>query len=125
MIRLAAEQGRVVKPDQFPDRGYFYRSDQFSLARIGVPSIYLRAGTDFIEPVTPGEDDPLTIWTREHYHQPSDEYDVSWNLSGMLRDAVLAYRITLAIANDPAMPAWNKGDEFEAARLRALAALAD
>ena len=46
--RLAREQGRTVKPDQFPDRGFFYRSDQFNFAKIGVPAMYYNAGTDFI-----------------------------------------------------------------------------
>ena len=46
---IAAEQGRVVKPDQFADKGYFYRSDQFSFAQIGVPAMYLDTGTDFVD----------------------------------------------------------------------------
>ncbi len=121
--RFAAEQGRVVKPDQFPDKGYFYRSDQFSLAKLGVPAMYLKSGTDFVDR-PPGwgrqqQDQHTTV----HYHQPSDEYDPSWNLDGMVQDALLGYWTGLTIANADAMPTWNPGDEFEAARLDALEAL--
>ena len=62
------------------------------------------------------------IWyTEVNYHQPSDEYDPNWNLEGMVDDALLGYWTGLAIANADEMPVWNVGDEFEAARLEALA----
>jgi Zn-dependent M28 family amino/carboxypeptidase len=48
VARIAARQRRTVKLDQFPDRGAFYRSDQFSFAKIGVPALYLKTGTDFV-----------------------------------------------------------------------------
>jgi hypothetical protein len=60
-----------------------------------------------------------------NYHQPSDEYDDSWNFEGMVADALLGYRIGLAIANADEMPTWVPGDEFEAARLEALAEVED
>ena len=59
-------------------------------------------------------------YLREHYHKPSDEYDPSWNLDGMVDDALLGYWTGLAIANADEMPTWVPGDEFEAARLEAL-----
>jgi hypothetical protein len=60
-----------------------------------------------------------------NYHQPSDEYNDSWNFDGMISDALLGYWAGLAIANADGMPEWNEGDEFEAARLEALAAESD
>ncbi len=125
LIPLAEAQGRVVKPDQFPDRGYFYRSDQFSFARIGVPAMYLDQGTDFIDRPAGWGEEQVNNWTEIHYHQPSDEYDPSWNFDGMIDDTLLGYRTALAIANADEMPTWNEGDEFEAARLEALAAVED
>jgi Zn-dependent M28 family amino/carboxypeptidase len=119
---IAAEQGRVVKPDQFADRGYFYRSDQFSFAKIGVPAMYLDTGTDFVDRPPGWGKEQVNHYTDVHYHQPSDEYDDSWNFDGMISDALLGYWTGLAIANADEMPKWNEGDEFEAARLEALAA---
>jgi Zn-dependent M28 family amino/carboxypeptidase len=118
---IAEEQGRVVKPDQFSDKGYFYRSDQFSFAKIGVPAMYLDTGTDFVDRPPEWGREQQNHYTEVNYHQPSDEYDPSWNLDGMVEDAKLGYWTGLALANADEMPVWNKGDEFEAARLEALA----
>ncbi len=117
---IAAEQGRVVKPDQFADRGYFYRSDQFSFAKIGVPALYLDEGTDFVDRPPDWGKQQINHYTDVNYHQPSDEYDDSWNFDGMITDALLGYWTGLAIANADEMPSWVPGDEFEAARLEAL-----
>jgi Zn-dependent M28 family amino/carboxypeptidase len=125
MSAIAAEQGRVVKPDQFPDRGYFYRSDQFSFAKIGVPAMYLDTGTDFVDRPPEWGKEQVNHYTNVNYHQPSDEYDDSWNFDGMIQDALLGYWTGLAIANADEMPKWNEGDEFEAARLEALEAVAE
>ena len=122
VIKYAADQGRVVKPDQFADRGYFYRSDQFSFAKIGVPAVYLEPGTDYIDRPPEWGRERVEEYTEHHYHQPSDEYDPNWNLSGMIQDAQIGFWTGLAVANADEMPSWNEGDEFEAVRLEALAA---
>lgn len=122
---FAAEQGRVVKPDQFPDRGYFYRSDQFNFAKIGVPAMYLDQGTDFVDRPPDWGKQQINHYTDVNYHQPSDEYDDSWNFDGMIDDALLGFWTGLAIANADEMPSWVPGDEFEAARLEALSAVED
>ena len=120
-VMIAEEQGRIVKPDQFSDKGYFYRSDQFSFAKIGVPAMYLDTGTDFVDRPPEWGREQQNHYTEVNYHQPSDEYDPSWNLDGMVDDALLGYWTGLAIANADEMQRWNAGDEFEAARLEALA----
>ena len=122
---IAEEQGRVVKPDQFADKGYFYRSDQFSFAKIGVPAMYLDTGTDFVDRPPEWGRQQLDHYTEVNYHQPTDEYDPSWSFDGMVDDALLGFWTGLAIANADEVPAWNPGDEFEAARLQALEAVAD
>ncbi len=119
---IANEQGRVVKPDQFADRGSFYRSDQFNFAKIGVPAMYLDTGTNFVDRPPEWGREQQDHYTDVNYHQPSDEYDPGWNFDGMLSDATLGYWVGLAIANADEMPTWNAGDEFEAARLKSLAA---
>ncbi|MBT8108601.1 MAG: M28 family peptidase [Gammaproteobacteria bacterium] len=122
---IAEEQGRVVKPDQFADKGYFYRSDQFSFARIGVPAMYLDTGTDFVDRPPDWGREQQNHYTEVNYHQPTDEYDSNWNLDGMVQDALLGYWTGLAIANANKMPTWLPGDEFEAARIEALRAVGD
>jgi Zn-dependent M28 family amino/carboxypeptidase len=117
---IAAEQGRVVKPDQYSDRGYFYRSDQFSFAKIGVPAMYLDSGTDFVDRPPEWGREQQDHYTDVNYHQPSDEYDDSWNFEGMIADASIGFWAGLAIANADEMQKWEEGDEFEAARLEAL-----
>ncbi len=120
---VAEYQGRVVKADQFPDRGYYYRSDQFSLARIGVPALYIKEGTDFIGRPAGWGEDSINAYTALNYHQPSDELTADWNFDGMVQDARFGFWAGLIIANDDELPAWLPGDEFEAARLEALSAL--
>lgn len=115
----AAKQGRVVKGDQFPDRGLFYRSDQFSLAKIGVPAMYLSGGTEFLDDPE-GNKVKMDEWVATNYHQQSDELNDSWSFDGMVQDAQVGLYAGLAIANAEQAPAWNPGDEFEAARLAAL-----
>ncbi len=122
---VAARQDRTVVGDQHPDRGYFYRSDQFNLAKIGVPAIYFDGGVDF-------RDDPdgsvlatMERWTEIDYHQPSDELEDHWVWDGVIEDTRAGFFAGLHIANADQMPTWNQGDEFEAARLAALADVAE
>jgi Zn-dependent M28 family amino/carboxypeptidase len=121
---LAAAQGREVLPDQAPDRGFFYRSDQFSFAKIGVPAIYLDAGRKYRGKPEGWGKEIQEKWEEEQYHQPSDEISPDWNYDGMIDDARLGFFASLWIANQDAMPTWTPGDEFEAARKQALAAVA-
>ncbi len=121
---LARRQGRTVTPDQFPDRGLYYRSDQFSLARIGVPALYLKGGTDIVGKPAGWGKDQIEKWTGAHYHQPSDQITADWSFDGMIEDAQLGLFCGLAVAQADTLPAWKPGDEFEAARKAALAALA-
>ena len=120
---IAAGQGRTVKPDQFPDRGYFYRSDQYNFARIGVPAMYLKAGTDFIGRPAGWARQQIEYFEAHHYHQPSDELRDDWNFDGMIEDARLGFLTGWIIANTVMPQTWNPGDEFEAARLRALSTI--
>lgn len=117
---ISDEQGRVLKPDQFPSRGYFYRSDQFSFAKTGVPAVYLKPGMDFVDRPEGWGKAQINHFTEVNYHQPSDEYEDSWNFDGAVVDAQLGFWTGLAVANADEMPTWNPGDEFEAARLKAL-----
>jgi Zn-dependent M28 family amino/carboxypeptidase len=120
---IAALQGRKIVPDQFPDKGFFYRSDQFALARIGVPAAYFDAGTDVLGKPPGWGKAQQEEWEAKHYHQPSDELRPEWNLAGAVEDAQLYLYLGLKVANATALPAWKPGDEFEAARKKAIADL--
>ena len=121
--RLAQAQGRTLLGDQYPDRGYYYRSDQFSFAKIGVPALFFNEGTDVIGKPAGWGKQKHDEWELKQYHQPSDKLDGSWNFDGMIEDAQLDFYAGWLVAQADALPAWNPGDEFEAARKRALAAL--
>ena len=120
--RLAQEQGRTVEPDQFPDRGFFYRSDQFSLAKVGVPAIYLDTGTKFVGRPEGWGKEQIEKWEAVNYHQPSDELVPEWNFDGLVQDAQLGFRAALHMAEADEMATWVPGDEFEAARRDAIRA---
>ncbi len=115
----AALQGRVVTDEPFPDRGAYYRSDQFSFARIGVPGLYFKGGLDYIGRPPGWGKQVNEAWLAAHYHQPSDEFSEDWNFDGMIEDTRLGFLAGLAVAQADAMPAWRPGDEF--AKLRGAA----
>ena len=117
---VAAWQGRTVVPDYFPDRGYYYRSDQFSLAKVGVPGVYLHSGVNIIGRPDGWGKEQLDAWVDKTYHQPSDEYDPSWDVSGAIDDARLLMHVGLEVAQRAEMPRWQPGDEFEAIRHQAI-----
>ena len=121
LVEAAKMQDRVVVDEPFPDKGYYYRSDQFNFAKIGVPALYFKAGTDFRgRPPEWGkemEDD----WRTTRYHQPSDEVYEVWDYAGMVEDAQLAFYVGLSVAQADEVPTWKPGDEFEATRKAAIA----
>jgi len=123
VVAAAARQGRTVVGDQFPDRGSFYRSDQFNFSKIGVPAIYADSGTTYIGRPDGWGKEQAEAWESVHYHQPSDEMADDWNFEGIIEDTVLAFEAGLSIAQTEELPSWTPGDEFEAARIQALAEL--
>jgi Zn-dependent M28 family amino/carboxypeptidase len=121
---LARWQGRTIKGDEFPDRGYFYRSDQFNFAKIGVPAIYLRPGTEYVGRAPDWGREQAELYTRHHYHQASDEVEDTWIYDGMIEDARFAFYCGVLLGDASELPQWRPGDEFEAARKEALAGVA-
>jgi Zn-dependent M28 family amino/carboxypeptidase len=119
---VAEHEGRVVKGDQFPDRGMYYRSDQFNFAKVGVPAFYFSSGTEFIGRPEGWGAEQIELYTERRYHQPSDELTPEWNFAGMVADARFGFFAGLLVANAAEPPTWNAGNEFEAARRAALEA---
>jgi Zn-dependent M28 family amino/carboxypeptidase len=112
----AKTQDRVLRPDPEPEKGFYYRSDHFNFAKVGVPALYTDAGINHVEY---GEEYGRTErekYTNERYHKPSDEYDSSWDLQGGVDDLRLLFRIGYRIANEETYPNWRVGTEFKATR---------
>ena len=117
---IVEKQGRRLVPDQFPDRGYYYRSDQFSFAKIGVPALYFDSGTDYIGKPAGWGAREKEEWEEHTYHQPSDEITDAWTFDGMIEDATVGFLSGYVAAQADAMPTWTPGDEFEATRKKAI-----
>ncbi len=115
-------QKRVLTDDEFPDRGHFYRSDQFNFAKIGVPALYFDGGIDYVGKPAGWGRARKEEWEAKDYHQPSDQIDSSWIFDGVIEDAQFLFYTGWLVTQADAMPVWNAGDEFEATRKKALAA---
>lgn len=116
LVEVARLQDRVVRADDDPRAGWYYRSDQFSLARVGVPAIWFRSGTRFRGRPEGWGKEQFQNWIATHYHQPIDEVDAAWNLDGLVEDARLAFWLGSIVADRQDVPAWYPGDEFEDVR---------
>jgi Zn-dependent M28 family amino/carboxypeptidase len=117
---VCKEQGRVVRPDPEPEKGLFYRSDHFSFAKQGVPALSLNPGLEYLGKPEGWGLKVREEYTRKHYHKPSDQYDPSWDLSGLVQDLQLLFQVGYQAANDDRHPAWKPGSEFKALRQRML-----
>jgi Zn-dependent M28 family amino/carboxypeptidase len=113
----AKAKGRYVAPEDHPEAGHYFRSDHFSFARGGVPSLTADGGVD---DVTKGKEfgkKKHDEYTDLHYHQPSDEYDPkTWDVTGGIQDIGLIYLIGKKLAFSGAWPQWKTGSEFKAIR---------
>src|SRR2546426_1837798 len=109
---VARARGMRVSPDARPEQGSFYRSDHFPFAKVGVPSISLKEGDDFVGRPKGWGAEQFKAYNTAHYHQPSDEYSDSWDFRGMAQEAEIALDIGLRAANLEVMPRFNPDDEF-------------
>ena len=121
LARAAEQQGRVIVQEPYPEKGYYYRSDHFSLARIGIPALYLTSATDSVAHGKAWGDARLKDYTANHYHKPSDEYSPDWNLAGAAQEVMLLYLMGSELADNRDFPAWREGVEFRAIREASLA----
>lgn len=117
LIEEARKLDRVVLPDDESEKGYYFRSDHFNFARIGVPALYIKTGSDFIGKGEAFGRALKTSYTQKYYHQPSDEFDTTrMNFEGGVDDLRLLFQVGKRLAFDDAWPAWKEGSEFKAAR---------
>ena len=117
----AGQGGRVLRPDAEPEKGFYYRSDHFNFAKVGVPALDPEAGIDFV-----GKPDGYGMqkrdeYTANDYHKPSDDIKAWWDLSGAVQDLQLLLTVGYRVAEAPKYPEWRPGNEFRAAREKSLA----
>ena len=113
---VADGYSKTLVPDQNPSAGYFYRSDHISLAKKGVPMIYVDNGIDLVEG---GEEAGRAFaeeYTENRYHKPADEYDDSWRMDGLIEVASILRDVGAELAYSEDWPNWYEGNEFRALR---------
>jgi Zn-dependent M28 family amino/carboxypeptidase len=116
LTKHAEAAGKYIRPDQEPEKGYFYRSDHISFAKKGVPMLYADSGSDLVEG---GEAVGRAMgdqYTSVRYHQPADEYAPDWVMTGMVESTTLLHAVGADIASSTAWPNWRAGNEFRALR---------
>jgi Zn-dependent M28 family amino/carboxypeptidase len=121
LIAEGAREGRHFTPDAHPEAGHFFRSDHFSMAKVGVPAISLDAGLDLVKGGTARGEALAKDYVTRMYHQPADEWQSDWDFTGMVADAELLHAVGKKLANNREWPNWSKDSEFRAARDRTAA----
>ncbi|MEQ1870627.1 MAG: M28 family metallopeptidase [Vicinamibacterales bacterium] len=112
----AGEQGRVIRGDPEPEKGFYYRSDHFSFAKQGVPALDPVEGIEYLgKPLEFGQQ-VLRDYNEHDYHQPSDVVKPSWDLSGAREDLKIFLAVGYRVANADRFPEWRPGNEFRATR---------
>ncbi len=112
----AKSEGRTPESEPTPEKGFYYRSDHFSFAKLGVPMVYFEGGDDLVTGGKAAAKAAAEDYEKNRYHAPGDEFDEQWDWSGVMSDLKLYYRIGRMLAMTDAWPNWNEGDEFRAVR---------
>ncbi len=113
---VAEANGKYLRPDAEPEKGYFYRSDHISFAKKGVPMLYADAGFDLIDGGEAKGRAAGDEYTAVRYHQPTDEYSTDWDLAGMAQSMNILYEVGARVAASEEWPNWRDGNEFRAIR---------
>ncbi len=116
MIADARKFGMTYTPDSNPQAGYFFRSDHFSFAKRGVPAISFGSGDDWVDGGMAAGEAAEKAYTKDHYHQPSDQWQADWSFTGMAHDLGMLYTLGSKLANSGEWPNWSTDSEFRAAR---------
>ena len=114
--QAAAEKSRVLRPDPEPEKGFYYRSDHFNFAKVGVPALDPNDGIDFIGKPAGWGQKKRDEYTENDYHKPSDEIKPDWDFSGAAEDLRLLMTVGYRVANTDKYPEWKPGTEFKARR---------
>ena len=115
VAKVAKKMNVEISPDPQPEKGSFFRSDQFSLVKAGVPAVYIRYGLEFEGKSEDWGEKLVNDYTAKHYHQPSDEFDPSWSFEGAAQMMEYTRRVVTDVANADAMPQWKPDSPFKRA----------
>jgi len=119
---IIKKQGRYIAPESRPEAGYYFRSDHFNFAKIGVPALTTDKGTEHVEKGRAYAEEKDKEWNEKYYHQPGDEYDPSrWDIRGALQDIQVMYEVGHRLAYGSEWPKWKEGSEFKAIREKSKA----
>jgi Zn-dependent M28 family amino/carboxypeptidase len=116
LVEEAAKRGRRYTPDPHPETGGFYRSDHFTMAKVGIPALSFGPGSDLVTGGVARAEAWSKNYTATMYHQPADEYSPTWDFTGMAQDAELLHGVGERLANSRDWPNWSQDSEFRAAR---------
>ena len=116
LIKEARAGGLEFTPDPHPETGGFFRSDHFSFAKRGVPALSFGSGDDLVDGGKAAGEARRKAYNKEHYHQPSDEWQETWTFAGMAHDLPILHRVGSDLANSRQWPDWSADSEFRAAR---------
>lgn len=114
--QIAGRLGRVLNPDPEPEKGFYYRSDHFSFARVGIPAFYADPGVDYLNKPPGYGIEKREQYTANDYHAVTDEVKPDWDLSGALDDLTFMYYMGADLAASDDWPAWSETSEFRAIR---------
>jgi Zn-dependent M28 family amino/carboxypeptidase len=120
LTQFATAQGRVVRPEEFPERGSFYRSDHFNLAKQGIPVLYASGGVDLVNGGPERGKALQADYIANRYHKPDDEFDPAWDYAGQRQDLMLYYQVGRSLAETSQWPRWRPTAEFAAIREQSL-----
>jgi Zn-dependent M28 family amino/carboxypeptidase len=113
-------RGMYIVPDPTPEAGYYYRSDHISLAKKGVPMLYADSGNEHVVNGLSFGEAFAKEYTKERYHKPGDEYDNSWDLSGIEATTEILFELGYGLANEDSWVNWYEGTEFRSIRDKSL-----
>ena len=116
----AAEQGRTLRPDAEPEKGFYYRSDHFNFAKVGVPALATDDGLEYVDKPADFGQTKKAEYTASAYHAPGDAVNPGWDLSGYAEQAKLLMAVGYRVANADRFPEWRPGNEFRAIRDKSL-----
>lgn len=116
----AARQGRTTRGEPDPSGGWYFRSDHFNFAKVGIPALYIENGSVSVEHGEAWGEAQKKDYNDNKYHSPADEYSPSWDISGIIEDMQLLFNVGYSLSNEATFPGWKKGSEFKAVRDKSM-----
>jgi Zn-dependent M28 family amino/carboxypeptidase len=114
---IIEKEGGYISPVSHPEAGYYYRSDHFNFAKVGIPALYLESGVDVVGKGKEYGQKIQDDYTEKSYHKPSDEYDpATWTMQGAISELKLLFQVGKRLAFEEGWPGWKEGSEFRAIR---------